>query len=165
MKPDSVLLHWIGITLACWLLSACEPSVGKAIERVAMDSPDRSTTITVVRYAEGTWGNPADGEHLKVFCKSTYLGPTANVNDDGKIIGQSYFVKKLGAIPKERITVSSNRVIYGTLFHGFFITIDGCQTVNTWNGTEDLYQKLKKYPDGHTIMMEISYFKAARVQI
>jgi hypothetical protein len=128
--------------------------------------------ITAVLYAEGTWGNPAKGEHLRVFCNSN-LTPD-RINYVGEEIGQAYYVSKLGAIPKARITVYSNKIIYGTLFHGFFITQDGCKTVKSWAGNEELNKKRKKYSDyyGHGAAManillfnevKVSLFKAANL--
>ena len=167
MKLSSGVLRGIGIAQCCWLLSACEPSVGKAIERVELVSADGSIVITAVRYAEGTWGNPAKGEHLKVFCNSVGLLKSDKTSASGKEIGQSYFVSKLGAIPKERITVHSNKIVYGTLFSGFFITQDGCRSVTTWAGNEELNKRRKKYSDvyGHAAMANISLLQAAKISI
>lgn len=165
MKTKSIVLLRIGAALCCSLLTACEPSVGKAIERVEVVSPDGSTTITAVRYAEGTWGNRADGEHLEVFCKSRYLRSTDMDDTDGKILRNKYFVNKMGVIPKERITIASDKIIYGTLLHDFFITQDGCKTVQVWYGTEDFFKKVKKISYGYTIMPKVSFFKAASLCI
>ena len=167
MKPGSRVLRLTGIVLCCWLLSACEPSVGKAIERVTIASPDGSTTITAIRYAEGTWGNPADGEHLRMFCNSAELLTSDRKGVDGRVLGQAYFVSKLGAIPKDRIMVYSNKIIYGTLFSNFFITQDGCRTVKTWAGNEELNRKRKKYSDdyGHAAMTNISLLKAEKISL
>ena len=120
MTRGSGALHWAGVMLYCCLLSACEPSVGKVIERVKMTSSDGSTTITAIRYAEGTSGNPAEGEHLRVFCNSADMPATDKLRVEGKLIGQAYFVSKLGEIPKDRITVHSNNIVYGPLFSDFF---------------------------------------------
>jgi hypothetical protein len=160
MKPGSDLLFWIGFAVCCCILSACEPSPGKIVERVEWFSTDGSTKITAVRYAEGTWGNPAKGEHLEIFCKSRYLDPIEMFSADGTILRNKYFVNKLGVIPKERITIASDKIIYGTLLHDFFITMDGCKTIRTWNSTEDFNKKVKKIPYGYTMMPKVSYFKA-----
>lgn len=84
------------------------------------------------------------------------------IHVDGKI-GQSYFFKKLGGIPRERIKVYSSKIIYGTLFGTFFITMDGCKTIKRWNETEDCHKSLKTIPYGYTMQANISFFKAANL--
>ena len=153
------------------ILSGCEPSLGSVLERVRWSSNDQSTQIEAIRYAEGTIGNPAKGEHVRLYCSSHLLrsmGADAASLENGKVIGWGYYVSKLGAIPKHRIVVQSNDVIYGTFPNDFFITYDGCKSILRLRITEmlELNKKLIEIQVGgltFTDPPKVSIFKSVVV--
>lgn len=123
------------ILICIFFISGCDAHPGKVIEQMLWSSVDGSTVIEAKRLAEGTWGNPSNGEHIEVHCKSNVLTNYIiknKLNNALDFIGRNYSVDKFGPFSKERIIVYSNDIILGTLVSDFFISYDSCLSVIRW---------------------------------
>lgn len=129
LYPERFVLYLIMVGLY-----GCEPTTGEEINRVEIGTP--ALTLRVVQYGEGTVGNAANGEHYKVFCKSTETVGRAYPYDlPSLILMQQYYrvgSLKLGRVPAERVKVVDDQIAYGFV-GGFFVTFDACKTVNYWD--------------------------------
>jgi hypothetical protein len=115
-------------------LCGCEPTTGDEIDSTEVGTA--ALTLRVVRYGEGTVGNAANGEHYKVFCKSTETVGRAYPYDlPAPLLMQQYYrvdSLKLGRVPAERVKVVDDQIAYGFI-GGFFVTFDACKSVKYWN--------------------------------
>lgn len=175
MRRISSICNFQLLILICiFFISGCDAHPGKVIEHMLWSSVDGSTVIEAKRLAEGTWGNPSNGEHIEVHCKSNALTNYIiknKLNNSLDFIGRNYSVDKFGSLPKERITVHSNDIVFGTLVSDFFISYDSCQSVIRWK--EDvlvdfniLEMKRKKFMAAgyeYKYRPNISLFKSAKL--
>lgn len=126
------------VRLVCYLfivgLCGCEPNAGDEIDRV--DIGTQALTLRVARYEEGAIGNPAHGEHYKVFCKSAKtVGREYPYDIQTSVLVQQYYrvgSLKLGRVPAERVKVVDDEIAYGSV-GAFFVTFDACQSVKYWD--------------------------------
>jgi hypothetical protein len=109
------------------VLTGCEPSPGRVIEEKSKRV--RSLEIVLRRHAEGTWGNAAQGEHYRAYCRSP---ETRSLRHGEDTIGYLYLTPPhfLKSLPIERIHVVSDRLAWGSVYpFTVFVTFNACATV------------------------------------
>lgn len=106
------------------VLLGCEPSPGRVTEE--RSKRIGSLEIVIKRHAEGTWGNAANGEHYRTYCRSPetkdLLNGELTVSYDYRI--SPYFINSL---PIERVTIVNEKIAFGNVApYYFFCIFDGC---------------------------------------
>lgn len=118
------LVRAVAVSVASIAASGCEPSPGDVVDTRTVSVG--SLELALVLRDEGTFGNPANGQHLQLLCRRA---------GDWVQVARRYWVSGgLKRAPIERVVLDASGFFFSDINAGAVFSFNRCRDVSIWNG-------------------------------